>query len=137
MKTSCSVSTTVPRCSFTRSACVSQASVNGSDEQIVGGVAAIDDPAVDLPEMVRALGRLEQRLDAIDSARITLAGRGGGEPRQVELRDVRELPPGLALEAREVELGGAARRFAAALLQPLGLADGGQLSQWSPPSGAR
>ena len=61
-------------------------------EQIVGGVAAVDHAAVDLPEMVRALGRLEQRLDAVDSARITLAGRDGGERRQVELGDVRELP---------------------------------------------
>ena len=39
------------------------------DEQIVGGVAAVDHAAVDLPEMVRALGRLEQRLDAVHSAR--------------------------------------------------------------------
>ena len=61
----------------------------------------------------------------------------GGERRQIQLRDVRELPAGLALEARDVELGGPARRFAAALLQPLGLADGGQLSQWNLPSGAR
>ena len=115
----------------------SQASVSGRTSRPSRSVAAVDHAAVDLPEVVRALGRLEQRLDAIGSARITLAGRGGDERRQVELRDVRELPPGLALEAREVEPGGAARRMAAALLQPLGLADGGQLSQWNPPSGAR
>ncbi len=80
------------------------------DDAVLHLPAAVDDAAVDLPEMMRALGRLEQRLHAVGSARITLAGRDGGERRQVELRDVRELPPGLALEAGDVELGGAARR---------------------------
>jgi hypothetical protein len=106
-------------------------------EQIVRGVSPVDHAAVDLPEMVRALGRREQRLDTVDRARVTLARLGGGEGRQVELGDVRELPPGLALEAGDVELGGTARRVAAALLQPLGLPDSSQLSQWNPPSGAR
>src|SRR4051812_11071338 len=107
------------------------------DDAVLQLAAAVDDATVHLPEVVRPGGRLEQRLDAIGSARITLAGRSGGKRRQVELGDVRELPPGLTLEAREIQLGGAARRAGAALLQPLGLKNGGQLSQWSPPSGAR
>ena len=56
------------------------------DQAVLDGVAApsITRPST-CPRVMRALGRLEQRLDAVDRARVTLAGRGGGERRRASL----------------------------------------------------
>ena len=86
------------------------------------------------PRWMRALGRLEQRLDAVDRARVALAGRGGGERRQVELGEVRELPPGLPLNAASSSAARAPRCGAPSATRARGRR---HLSQWSPPSGAR
>jgi len=50
-----------------------------------------------------AVRRVEQRLRALDGARVALAGDGGGEGVERELPELGELPAGRALEAREVE----------------------------------
>ena len=52
---------------------------------VLHGVRRLDHAAVDLAERDGALGRLQQRLDAVDRARVTVAGRGRGEGVEREL----------------------------------------------------
>ena len=49
------------------------------DGSVLHRVGRLEHAAVDLAERDGALGRLQQRLDAVDGALVTVAGHGGGE----------------------------------------------------------
>ena len=82
----------------------------------------LDHAAVDLAERDRAVRRVEQRLRALDGARVTLAG-DGGEGVERELPELGELPAGLALELRQAETVPQGDGALSARRQPGGLSD--------------
>ena len=92
---------------------------------------------LDLPRFKGKAGWEFTDITKFELAAFVAAAPGEGDASAADrVETLLEAPEG-AHHLGQVELRGAAGGPGAPLLQPLGLADGGQLSQWSPPSGAR
>ena len=132
-----SAATIRPRCGSTSSGCCATARREREHEHALRPRARlVDGEAVDLAERQRALGRLQQRVGALDGARVALARAGGREGPEVERAELGELPAGWPLNCGRSSAAARAADFSRRAASQAGSRTA-TLSQLSPPSGAR